>query len=136
MKNYLIIVIVFGGLSLFSQDVNEIIQTGKWFPGYNITSKKIVYYKKPPGKSREETIEFKANGKMIRCNDITETSVNAAGKEVNLTHFECDSLQTYEIKNGMMQIKLLQEMPNFYRILIKGETFELTPIKSEADNKQ
>jgi hypothetical protein len=136
MKNYLVVTLLFSGLSLFSQDVNKAIQTGKWFPGYNITSQKIVYYKKPPGKTREETVEFRPNGKMIHCSEITESSLNKEGKEITTTHVMCDSLQTYEIKNGMMQIRLMQQTPNFYKIQLKGETFELIPVKSEADDKQ
>ena len=138
MKKALILIFVVIGTCIFSQEIDyaKIIQTGKWFPGYNITNKKIVYYKKPPGKSKEETVEFRPNGKMIRCGELTESSVNTAGKEVIKTRSECDSVQTYEIKNGMMQIRLLQETPNFYKIQVKGETFELIPVKSNADNKQ
>lgn len=138
MKNVCILIFALSVSVVFSQEIDyaKIIQTGKWFPGFNITSKKIIYSKKSLGKPREETVEFRPNGKMIRCGEITESSLNKAGKEVTLTHFICDSLQTYEIKNGMMQIRMLQELPNFYKIQAKGVTFELTPVKSEADNKQ
>lgn len=138
MKKIFLLIFVFAGSVIFSQeiDVAKTIQTGKWFPGYNITSKKIIYYKKPPGKTKEETVEFKPNGKMIRCSEITDSSLNKAGKEITKPHLTCDSLQTYEIKNGMMQIRLMQQTPNFYKIQLKGETFELTPVRSDADHKQ
>jgi hypothetical protein len=135
MKGAFILIFVFTGSVIFAQEIDykKYIQTGKWFPGFNITSQKIIYYKKPPGKSKEETVEFRPNGKIIHCADVTETSKD---KKNMVTHYVCDSLQTYEIKDGMMQIRLLQEMPNFYKILVKGSTFELTPVKSNADNKQ
>ncbi len=136
MKNLFLLIFVFGGSAIFSQEIDyaKIVQTGKWFPGFNIPDKKIVYSKKSLGKPQEETMEFRPNGKMIRCGEVTESSTNSKGKDV--THFVCDSNQTYEIKNGMMQIRLLQETPNFYKIQVKGATFELTPVKSEAESKQ
>ena len=137
MKHLLVLVFVIAGIKIFSQEIDyaKVIQTGKWFPGFNITSKKIVYYRKPPGKTREETVEFKKNGKMIHCGQETE-SINKKGGKSTRTDYVCDSAQTYEIKNGMMQIRLLGQMPNFYKIQVKGETFELTPVKSEADDNQ
>jgi hypothetical protein len=132
----LIFVFVVSAISAQEIDYKKYIQKGKWFPGFNVTSKKIVYYKKPPGKSNEETVEFRPDGKIIHCAEETENSINASGKKTFVTRFVCDSNQTYEIKNKMMQIRMLQEMPNFYKILVKGETFELTPVTSEAENDQ
>lgn len=138
MKHFLVLSFVLAATKIFSQEIDfaKVIQTGKWFPGLKVNSKKIVYYRKPQGKTREETVEFKKNGKMIRCGEITETGINKEGRVVTRTDYSCDSVQTYEIKNGMMQIRLLDQMPNFYKIQVKGETFELTPVKSEADSNQ
>lgn len=129
---------MFAGTAIFSQEIDyaKFIQTGKWFPGFNITSKKIIYSKKSLGKVNEETVEFRPNGKMVRCGEVTESSLSKEGKEITTTHFRCDSNQTYKIENRMMQIRLLQEQPNFYKIQVKSTSFELTPVKSEADNQQ
>lgn len=137
MKHILVVIFVFIVISIFSQEIDyaKVIQSGKWFPGFNITSKKVVYYRKPPGKTKDETVEFRKTGIMIRCAEEPET-INKEDRKSTRTDYVCNSTQTYEIKNGMMQIRLLNQMPNFYKIQVLGETFELTPVKSEADDKQ
>jgi hypothetical protein len=130
MKKLLIIVFVCAGFCVFSQDLGKILQNGTWYITYEPKSGKTIGSKNTLAR-QPESFEFKENGKMIRCGTLEESSLDKNGKEIKSVHFRCDSIRHYEIKNGMMKIQVLKQSPDHYKIALKGETFELTPVKPE-----
>jgi hypothetical protein len=130
MKKLLTIVFVYVGFSVFSQDLGKILQNGVWYISHEAKTGKTIGSKNTLAR-QAESFEFKENGKMVRCGTVEESSLDKNGKEIRSKHFLCDSIRHYEIKNGMMKIQVLKQSPDHYKIALKGETFELTPVKPE-----
>ena len=129
MKKILTFSLVFFGLSMFSQDISKMLQVNKWY--VKSGDKKIIYSKKESNKN-QETVEFKEDGKITQCALATETSLNASGKEVTSPEtFKCNTIQSYEVKNGMLKTQLLKQTPRYYKLAMMGETIELTSTKAE-----
>ena len=112
------------------------LQANKWNPARDSKTNLLVYYKKPVLKRQEETIQFKAEGKIIRCGIFTESSLDATGKETMTTSFACDSVEVYEVKKDMLKTQLLKQAPHYYKLSLKGENIVLGVIKEEEYNKQ
>lgn len=129
MKKILTFALMFLGITVFSQDINKMLQANKWY--VKSAGKKIVYSKKQDSKN-QETVEFKEDGKITQCALTTETSLDASGKEITSPEtFKCNTIQSYEVKNGMLKTQLLKQTPYYYKLAMTGETIELTPIKAE-----
>ena len=134
MKNILTFSLVFLGLTLFSQDISKMLQANKWYAKYDTKTMKMIYSKKTTV-SNQESYEFRENGKIVWCGMAEESSLDAHGLEKKSTHFICDSIRKYEVKNGMLMTQLLKQTPEYFKLAMKGETVELTPIKAEQFNK-
>jgi len=128
MKKLITITLALLGINGFSQDMNKMLQGGKWY--LKNDGKKMVYSKKQAEKN-QSTNRFLANGRMIYCGITKESSFDANGNEVVSEGFRCDSVWTYQVKNNMLKTQLLKQDPNYYKMLVKGETIELSPIKPE-----
>lgn len=72
---------------------------------------------------------------MIHCGETTEAFFDANGNETVAKSYSCDSVLNYEVRNGMLKIRLLKQPPEYYKVQIKGEMLELKPIGSEDYNK-
>ena len=131
MKNFLTLCLLCFGTTLFSQDFSKTLQSSKWYPSRDAKTNALVYYKKSPVKSPEEILQFKSDGKIRHCGTTMESFLDASGKEIITTHFMCDSVEAYEIKNGMLRTQLLKQTPRFYKLAMKGENIELSAIKEE-----
>ena len=136
MKKILTLCSICFGLTVFSQDMAKALQANKWNPARDSKTNLLVYYKKPVLKRQEETIQFKTDGKIIRCGIYTESSLDATGKEIMTTSFACDSIEIYEVKKDMLKTQLLKQTPHYYKLTLKGENIEFTAIKEEDYNKQ
>ena len=134
MKNILIFFLVFCGVTMFSQDINKMLQANKWYAKYDTKTMKVIYAKKAPSGSHE-TYEFKENGKIFWCGTVEESSLDAVGMEKQSTHYNCDSLRKYEVKNGILKVQILKQNADYYKLVMKGETVELTPAMAQAFNK-
>lgn len=129
MKNLFTLCLIFFGSAMFSQDISKMLQNGKWYA--NGGDKKIIYSKTQADKN-QETVEFKEDGKITQCALTTETSLDTTGKEITTPEtFLCNTVKTYEVKNGMLKIQLLKQTPNYYKIAMINGSIELTPIKGE-----
>ena len=130
MKKILTFSLVFFGLTMFSQDISKMLQANKWY--VKSGDKKIVYSKTQDGKN-QETVEFKEDGKITQCALTTKTLIDATtGREVTSPEtFRCNTIQSYEVKNGMLKTQLLKQIPNYYKISFMNGDIELTSIKAE-----
>lgn len=135
MKKILTLCLVCFGTTVFSQDFGKALQSNKWYPARNAKTNALVYYKKSPVKNPEEILQFKGDGKIKHCGITMESSLDATGKEKVTTGFSCDSVEAYEIKNGMLRTQLLKQTPRFYKLAMNGENIELSAIKEEDYNK-
>ena len=130
MKNLLTFFLVFCGLSMFSQDINKMLQANKWYVKYDTKTMKLLYSKKEISKEGQ-SMEFKENGKIYWCGMVEESALDATGMEKKTSHFVCDSIRKYEIKNGKLKTQLLKQQPEYFKLAMKGETVELTPARAE-----
>ena len=130
MRNIFTFCLVFCGLTVFSQDVSKTLQANKWYTKYDTETMKLIYSKKPVSKG-DGTMEFKENGKIVWCGIIEEGTLDANGVEAQSTHSECDSIRKYEVKNGKLMTQIRKETPEYFKLHMKGEIIELTPIKAE-----
>jgi hypothetical protein len=130
MKKTLTITILFLGYGMFSQDISKMLQNGKWYSAKDKSGK--IIYSKNANSEETPSYEFRQDGKVIHCGMTIESSLDAKGNELTAApSMRCDSVWHYELKNGMLKMQLLKQPADHYKLAMKGETWELTPIKSE-----
>jgi hypothetical protein len=132
MKQLLTFAVLFTGLSAFSQDIEKILQEGKWYAGGYPAKKKIILTRKPTYEKQVATVEFLPSGKISYCDFAEESYFDAEGNEKTLpAKFHCDTVEGYEIKNHMLRIYWNNVKSWHFKVAVNGEKVELTPVKPE-----
>src|SRR5688572_4553386 len=134
MTKILTFSLVFFELTMFSQDIKTMLQSGSWYAMENGKTGEAIFTRKSSCKD-QTTYKFKEDGRIIHCGLTTESALDANGKKITSSGFRCDSVWTYEVKNGMLKMQLLKQKPDYYKIAFGNTSFLLNPIKEEEFNR-
>ena len=132
MKKLFILIFVMTGSAIFSQNIIKTLQEGKWYAKGFVAKKEIQFTRKPLNDKQVATAEFLPSGKINYCDFAEETYFDENGNEkTEPAKFYCNTVEAYEIKNNMIHIYWNNVKHWYFKLVIKGETADLIPIKAE-----